>query len=82
MATNPAFSRSRNGDPQTVEVRQDTQKWIVDLLDANSQADNRTRGQLVNEILADWARAEAHKWRLIHRITGGNPGDPDTDGQR
>jgi len=76
----PAISRTRSEEQLTVEVRQDTPKWVVDLLDAYSQADRRTRGQLVNEILTRWAKAEAHRWRLIHRVTGGNPGDPDGDG--
>lgn len=47
--------------PARVELRGPCPKRVVDLLDAVSLARSRTRMQLVNEILSEWARVEVVK---------------------
>lgn len=56
-----------------VELRGDCPREIVDMLDAVSTAKRITRTDLVNRILADWARRKWHEAVSIQRVAGGNP---------
>ncbi|ROH87979.1 hypothetical protein ED236_00350 [Pseudomethylobacillus aquaticus] len=74
MTDSPAFSRTNAQGEPLVDMRGNTPRWIVDVIDAVSQSrGDDGRFPLVNEILADWARAELHRTSLINRICGDNP---------
>lgn len=66
----PAFSRR---DGSRVELRGECPRYVVDVLDAVSCANDRTRTDLVNEILGEWADRKIHESTLINRVAGNNP---------
>jgi hypothetical protein len=69
----PQFSRTRADGEQTKELRQDCPLWILNMLDAVSLAEDKTRTTKVNEILGEWARYKHHERSLMERIAGANP---------
>jgi hypothetical protein len=74
----PAFAR---GGTETVELRGECPRQIVNVLDAVSMARDKTRTALVNEILGAWADKVLHESMLVHRIAGVNPALPDATGR-
>lgn len=76
----PQFSR-RDGHTSTVELRGECPREIVGVLDAVSIARDKTRTQLVNEILGEWAAKVRHETNLVQRVLGGNPLPPDAAGE-
>jgi len=71
----PQFARS----PDTAELRGQTPRYILDVLDAVSIARGmRDRMQLVNKILGEWADKVLHETSLVQRIAQRNPSGSDT----
>lgn len=68
-----AFSRTKDSGDVTVELRGPCLKYVVDVLDAVSSAQNKSRTELVNEILLRYAKAKLHEATVIQRVTRGNP---------
>lgn len=64
----------------TVELRGDCPREIVDVLDAVSMARNKTRTQLVNEILGAWAEKALHEAMLVCRVRPVNPQRAESSG--
>lgn len=62
---------SNNDD--SIELRGNCPRFIVDVLDAVSQSRRMSRTELVNEVLKTWARGAVHQSMLIARVTKGNP---------
>lgn len=59
-------------NPETVELRGQAPRELVDVLDAVSTHRHITRTDLVNEILAKWAEDKLHEATLVIRITNSN----------
>lgn len=64
----------------SVELRGDCPRDVIDVIDAISAARRLTRTQLVNEILGDWVRQKLHEVKLVHRVARSNPGLAESDG--
>ena len=72
--TEATFSRARNPDLPTTELSVNgVPKVLVDMLDAASLADGGKRGPLVISILTKWAKKEARRATVMHRVVGANP---------
>lgn len=56
----------------TVELRGDCPRVTVEVLDAICRAQDKSRTELVNEILNDWAKQRLIEASLIARVTCGN----------
>jgi hypothetical protein len=52
----------------------------VDTVDAFALARNLTRGQMVCQILGEWAAAREHEANVLHRVKRRNPPDMDALG--
>lgn len=63
------FSRGET----TGELRGDSPKWALAVLDAVSLSRDQSRISLVNEIICEWAKSKLHEATLIHRVTQGYP---------
>lgn len=74
----PALSRGPGGT--TVELRGDTPRKTIDVLDAVAVARDKTRMALVNEILGEWADKVEHEATLVQRVLGSNPQRADSRG--
>ena len=57
----------------TVELRGDSPRAVINVLDAVSMARGVTRMSLVNEILSEWASNKLHESTLIQRLKLENP---------
>ena len=69
-----AFSRARNPELPTTELSVNgVPKVLVDMLDAVSLAERGKRGPLVIAILTAWAKKEARRATVMHRVLGANP---------
>lgn len=74
------------GSSETVELRGQCPRFIVDAIDAQcailSKKDGikRDRMQIVNKILGDWAKEEYHDATLFLRIVDRNPDEVETAG--
>lgn len=68
-------------DRESVELRTECPREIVDVLDAISAAHRLTRGQLIVRVLGEWARDRLHEHSLISRVRRGNPTDLASDGK-
>ncbi len=79
MINDDETTLSRNGEKH-VELRGPCPRSTVDVLDAISMANGQTRTDLVNQVLGDWAKKEAHKATLVARVLQGNPLVLDTAG--
>lgn len=74
MAAESPFARARNPDLPTTELSVNgVPKVLVDMLDAASLSDGGKRGPLVIAILTKWARKEARRATVMHRVVGANP---------
>lgn len=69
----PMFSRPRNPEAASVELRGDCPRLTVEVLDAVANARRINRTELVNQILGDWARQQLVEASLVQRVTRGNP---------
>lgn len=70
----PSFSRPASPDRQTVEVRPLVPVEVVAVIDAACSYEGaKDRTKKVNEILRDWAVAEARRATLIVNVMRGNP---------
>ena len=65
---------SRGSSEKQVELRGPCPASVVAVLDAVSLAKGITRTDLVNTVLREFAKQEAHKASLIARVLQGNPG--------
>lgn len=65
----------------SVELRGQTPKPIVEVLDAICIARGCDRFDVVNEVLLKWARQVAHEATVIASVTRGNPKVMETDWQ-
>lgn len=54
-------------------------KDVCDVLDAVSLARGMNRTQLVNRVLAEWARDQRHALMMLARISKGNPAGSDEE---
>jgi len=63
-----------DGAAQLGELRQETPRWVLDVLDALAFAEGeRTRTAYVNKVLERHVRSELHKQSLVLRVAGRNP---------
>lgn len=76
----PMLSRTARSEAQTVELRGECPREIVDVLDAISTARDLTRTELVNIVLRQWMKQTVHEATLVARVTRGNPMPLDPDG--
>lgn len=60
-------------DDDSIELRGNCPRLIVDVLDAVSNARRMSRTELVNEVLKTWARGVLHESSVVARVTRGNP---------
>ena len=58
---------------ESIELRMQTPRLVVDILDAVSQARRISRTELANRVLDKWARAVLHEMSVVERVTKGNP---------
>lgn len=65
-----------------VELRGNSPRWVVDVLDALAQARNQSRWEVVSQVLAEYARAREHEAMIICRVTGCNGSSADKNGIR
>lgn len=65
---------SRTSSEKQVELRGPCPASVVAVLDAVSMAKGITRTDLVNTVLRDFAKQEAHKASLVSNVLRGNPG--------
>lgn len=56
-----------------VELRGQTPRQIIDVIDAVSAARRISRMELVNRILSKWTRDQLHEATVVSRVTRGNP---------
>jgi hypothetical protein len=59
------------GDPSKVELRGDVEREIVDVLDAVAKAKRRSRMEVVEQALREWADGKKHESTLVVRLTRG-----------
>lgn len=59
-------------DDDSIELRGNCPRLIVDVLDAVSQSRRMTRTELVNEVLKGWARGVLHTANVVQRVTRNN----------
>lgn len=65
---------------ETVELRGECPRHIVDVLDAVAVARDKTRIQIANEVLGAWADKVLHEATLVQRVIQRNPTRPETTG--
>jgi hypothetical protein len=65
---------------ETVELRGECPRRIVDVLDAVAVARDKTRIQIANEVLGAWADKVLHEATLVQRVIQRNPTRPETTG--
>jgi hypothetical protein len=58
---------------ELVELRGNTPRQIIDVIDAVSSARRISRIELVNRILSKWARDQLHEANVVARVIRGNP---------
>jgi hypothetical protein len=56
-------------DPGRVELRGDVDRDIVDVLDAVAKAKRRSRMEVAEEALREWADSKKHESTLVVRVT-------------
>ena len=64
-----------------VELRGNTPRKIIDVLDAVSSANDVPRIELVNEILGEWVEKKLHEVECINRVMRRNPSTVDAKGK-
>lgn len=67
---------------ETVELRGECPRAIVDVLDAVSMARDKTRIALVNEILSEWSQKVLHEHSLLSRVVHVTPPHAESAGGR
>ena len=67
-----ALHRAAAPDRQKVEVRQDIDRNITDVIDAVARASRASRSEMVESILAAWARRKLMEATLVERLSRGN----------
>lgn len=55
------------------EIRVESPRNVVDVLDAYCIATGRHRTDVVNEVLGKWAEEKKHEATIICRVAGCNP---------
>lgn len=56
-------------DPGRVELRGDIDRDVVDVLDAVAKAKRRSRMEVVEQALKEWADGKVHESTLVVRLT-------------
>ena len=80
MNDTPLFSRPADPDRQFVELRTLVPIEVIAYIDAAaSLANKRHRGEMIVDILTEWARRREHAVNVYQRTTRGNPPLPDCD---
>lgn len=59
-------------DPGRVELRGDIDRDVVDVLDAVAKAKRRSRMEVVELALKEWAEGKVHESTLVVRLTRGH----------
>jgi hypothetical protein len=62
---------------ETVELRAEMPRFIIDVLDGQCAATGECRTELVRFILSEWANQRHHEATLILRVAGSNPTKSD-----
>jgi len=77
-----AFARGNpTHEAPTGELRQDTPRWILDVLDGLAMGEgHRSRVLLMNRILEQYVVAELHKHSIVARVLGIKAVDTDAPG--
>lgn len=60
-----------------VELRGESDKWVIDVVDAVSNVKRLTRMEVVNMVLSRWARAKLAEANVVQRVMRGNPMPPE-----
>jgi hypothetical protein len=68
-----------SGSPDTGELRGQTPKSILAVIDAVAIAKRKNRIDIVNHVMLAWAKEQVHLATVIANTTRGNPPLPDTD---
>lgn len=64
---------SRGAERQTVELRGQCPREVVDVLDAVALARDMERTELVNEVLREYVARMVHLARIVTNVTRANP---------
>lgn len=57
------------GDPSLVELRGDVSREVIDVIDAVAKAKRRSRMEIVELVLREWADAKRHESTLVLRLS-------------
>lgn len=79
LGTTPSPAQFARGG-ETVELRGECPRTVVDVLDAVAIARDKTRIQIANEVLGAWAEKVLHEATLVHRVIQRNPVRPEIIG--
>lgn len=71
---------SRATPPEMVELRGLSPRRLIDVIDAISLARDKTRIDIVNEVLEAWVGKTLHEAMLVNRVLRGNGSDVDEPG--
>jgi hypothetical protein len=66
-------ARGGTAAAESAELRQETPRWILDVLDALSLAEGESRTAYVNKVLERHARSELHRASMLRKVAGRNP---------
>ena len=78
----PYETRQERHEASSGELRQETPRWILQVLDAVAIARGKPRTVIVNEILGAHASQLLHESTLVCRVAGVNPLDSGYAGRR
>ena len=73
------FARTRTGE--TVELRVELPRIDLNVVDGFSMANNRSRTEVVAEIIAEWSKEKHREAMMICRTAGFNPDGADGSGR-
>ena len=65
---------------EKTELRWESDRFVVDMLDAVSGARSMSRTSLAERVLMDWALRQFREANAIQRVTRGNPLPPEAAG--
>jgi protein involved in temperature-dependent protein secretion len=74
----------KGNDETPVELRGDTPRWIIDILDAVAMArgGKTSRMDILNEVAAEWASRRLHEANLVLRVTNAKGSNGEAIGKQ
>jgi len=79
-AADPTFSRRGAQVDETVELRQQCPSWALAVVEAVAGGRGVARPDMVNWILADWARRQVHLANRVSAVLKGQSVPMEIDG--